>query len=75
MWTRCLEAALRSHLPETLMDSLKIIREPQTMQGLADELRAQGRRIALVPTMGYLHEGHLSLIREGMKRADILVRK
>lgn len=43
------------------------------MQGLADELRTRGRRIAFVPTMGYLHEGHLSLMREGRKRADALV--
>jgi len=52
---------------------MKIIREPQAMQGLAEELRGQGRRIALVPTMGYLHEAHLSLMREGKKRADTLV--
>ena len=38
--------------------------------------RAQGRgahRIVLVPTMGFLHEGHLSLVREGRARGDRLV--
>jgi len=38
----------------------------------ADSLRRSGRRLALVPTMGYLHEGHVSLMREGRQRADVV---
>ena len=35
--------------------------------------RESGQRIAFVPTMGYLHEGHASLLREGRLRGDLLV--
>ena len=43
------------------------------MQGFADMQRLQGRRIILVPTMGYFHEGHLNLMRMGRKDGACLV--
>ena len=43
------------------------------MQSRAHQLRRDGRRIAFVPTMGFLHEGHLSLMRIGREQADVLV--
>ena len=51
---------------------------PQVLRTLAEvkawaaDLRRSGRRLALVPTMGYLHEGHLSLMREGRRHADVV---
>jgi len=36
-------------------------------------VRREGRKIALVPTMGYLHEGHVSLVRKANNRADFVV--
>ncbi len=50
-----------------------LIRDVSHMQRIADETRASGRRIAVVPTMGYLHEGHLSLIRIAKRHADLVI--
>ncbi len=52
---------------------MKIITEIEEMQELALAARGGGRTIALVPTMGYLHAGHASLMHEGRRRADLLV--
>ncbi len=43
------------------------------MRALAEDRRRDGRRLALVPTMGFLHEGHLSLLREARASADVLI--
>lgn len=51
----------------------EVIREPARMRARAEDLRRDGLRICVVPTMGYLHEGHLSLLRAGRARADVLV--
>ena len=43
------------------------------MQELSAKLRSCGKTIVLVPTMGFLHEGHLSLMELGRKSGDVLV--
>jgi len=37
------------------------------------EMKSQGKTIGFIPTLGYLHEGHLSLIRESLRKTDVTV--
>jgi pantoate--beta-alanine ligase len=52
---------------------MKIIQTPEEMQTAAQSLRREGKTVGFVPTMGFLHEGHLSLMRLARSRADVLV--
>ncbi|HSQ83489.1 MAG TPA: pantoate--beta-alanine ligase [Desulfobacterales bacterium] len=52
---------------------MEIITVVKDMQKRSDKMRCQGKTIVFVPTMGFLHEGHLSLIREGKKHGDDMV--
>lgn len=51
---------------------MEIIAAPQEMQALARRWREQGLTIAFVPTMGYFHRGHLSLMEYGRSVGDKL---
>jgi pantoate--beta-alanine ligase len=52
---------------------MQVVKRVRELHELADRERAAGRRIALVPTMGALHAGHLALVAEARRRADLVV--
>lgn len=52
------------------MEVIKTIKE---MKEFSSQTRRAGKTIAFVPTMGYFHDGHLSLMREGRRRGNLLI--
>lgn len=52
---------------------MKIINTISEMRSVSNIIKKEGKTIALVPTMGYLHDGHLSLVKGARKKCDFLV--
>jgi len=52
---------------------MQLIRTIQAMKERSAQARREGEIVTFVPTMGFFHEGHLSLMREGRKLGDLLV--
>ncbi|NIM96603.1 MAG: pantoate--beta-alanine ligase [candidate division Zixibacteria bacterium] len=52
---------------------MRIVKSPRRIQNICGELKRKGKIIGYVPTMGYLHKGHLSLIRIAKKKSDVLI--
>jgi pantoate--beta-alanine ligase len=54
-------------------DGARVVRAKAALRAALDEPRRQGRTIGLVPTMGYLHDGHVSLLRAARAQCDLVV--
>ncbi|GAX78673.1 hypothetical protein CEUSTIGMA_g6111.t1 [Chlamydomonas eustigma] len=57
----------------SVQNEMHIFSSASEMRNWSRQQKQKGKRIALVPTMGYLHEGHLSLVEAAKELADIVV--
>ena len=52
---------------------MQVFKDPNEMQSYLQKFRNQGKKVGYVPTLGALHEGHMSLVRKSNKQSDITI--
>src|SRR5215467_49805 len=68
-----LRAALRAQHTKSVPMAIRVVRTVSALRRAVMQWRAAGERIALVPTMGALHGGHLALVRAARRRAQRVI--
>lgn len=52
---------------------MRLCKTIDEIRSLVSSVRSEGKRVGLVPTMGFLHQGHLSLVQEAKRNCDVVV--